>query len=120
MSSTEHKDLSVKEICEIITVGAKNGLATLKYAGLELTFKETHTPSMETPATVIVEPSQGPEEELAPISPEVLQKIEQDMKQEELSQMMINDPAQFEELISLGEIENDDENRGTESALPRV
>jgi hypothetical protein len=106
MSSDANKELSVKEICEIIQTGASHGLATLKWAGLELTFKETHPPSQVT--TIPIEThSQGPEKDVPLISPEVLQKIEQDMKQSELEQMLINDPALFEEMISNGDIENE-------------
>jgi restriction endonuclease Mrr len=112
MSSTEEpvrEDLNVKEVCEIITTGATNNLLSLKWKGLELTFKESHTPRKEIQEDYAIEAhSQGPEKEPT-MSPEVLQKIEQDMKQAELEQMLINDPAQFEELLSTGEIEDEED-----------
>lgn len=119
MSSEAVKEsLNVKDVCDIISSCATNNVRSMKWGTLELTFKEDlHTPSKEinqTPA--IEEHSQGPEEKPT-MSPEVLQQIEQDMKQVELDLMMINDPAQFEELISTGEIENE-EDRRTESDLP--
>lgn len=114
MTSSE---LNVKDVCEIIAACATNGVSMLKYGALEVQFKE-HNPSKEKVQDQPIElTSQGPENEVPTMSPEVLQKIEQDMKQAELEQMMLTDPAQFEELISAGEIENE-EDRGTESTLP--
>lgn len=115
MTSSE---LNVKDVCEIIAACATNGVSMLKYGPLEVQFKESHAPSKEKKEDQPIElTSQGPENEVPTMSPEVLQKIEQDMKQAELEQMMLTDPAQFEELISAGEIENE-EDRGTESTLP--
>jgi hypothetical protein len=120
MSLTENmkENLNVKDVCDIILSCAKNNVSTLKWGTLELKFKEdSHAPSKEINQTPAIEAhSQGPEKEPT-ISPETLQKIEQDMKQVELDLMMINDPAQFEELLSTGEIE-DEEDRRTESDLP--
>jgi restriction endonuclease Mrr len=111
-------ELNVKDVCEIIAACATNGVSMLKYGTLEVQFKESRTPCKEKIEDQHIElTSQGPEKEVPPMSPEVLQKIEQDMKQAELEQMLINDPAQFEELISAGEIDNE-EDRGTESTLP--
>lgn len=107
MSDDANKELSVKDVCEIIHAGASNGLATLKWAGLELTFKEAHTPGQVLPPQAIEENSQGPEKDIPEISPEALQKMEQDVKQAQLEQMLITDPAQFEEMISTGDIEDD-------------
>lgn len=120
MTSSEatKESLNVKDVCDIISSCATNNVASLKWGTLELTFKQDlHAPSKEiNPAPAIEAYSQGPEKDPT-ISPEVLQQIERDMKQVELDLMMINDPAQFEELISTGEIENE-EDRRTESDLP--
>ena len=114
MTSSE---LNVKDVCEIIASCATNGVSMLKYGTLEVHFKD-RTPSKEQKEDQPIEiHSQGPEKEIPTMSPEVLQKIEQDMKQAELEQMLVTDPAQFEELLSSGEIEHE-EDRGTESDLP--
>lgn len=114
MSSTEDmkESLNVNNVCDIIQSCATNGVSTLKWGTLELSFKNSHTPSKELNPdhTAIEAHSQGPEEKPT-MSPEVLQQIERDMKQEELDLMMINDPAQFEELLSIGEIENEEDRR---------
>lgn len=111
-------ELNVKNVCDIIAACATNGVSSLKWGTLELSFKESHAPSKEINQFAPVEEhSQGPEKETPSFSPEVLKQIEQDLKQSELDLMMINDPAQFEELLSRGEIE-DEEDRGTESTLP--
>jgi hypothetical protein len=115
MSSTDNKELNVKDVCEIIAACATNGVATMKWGSLEIQFKASHAPSQETLPNPIEASSQGPEKE-PEVSPELLQKIEQDMKQEELASMMINDPAQFEELLSAGAIEHEQDS-GTESTL---
>jgi len=110
--------LNVKDVCEIIAACATNGVSMLKYGTLEVQFKDSHTPCKEKIEDQPIEiHSQGPEKEIPTMSPEVLQKIEQDMKQAELEQMLVTDPAQFEELLSSGEIEHE-EDRGTESDLP--
>jgi hypothetical protein len=114
MKSSEavKESLNVKDVCDIISSCATNNVRSMKWGTLELTFKEDlHAPSKEiNPVTAIEAQSQGPEKEPT-ISPEALKQIEQDMKQVELDLMMINDPAQFEELISTGDFENEEDRR---------
>lgn len=113
-------ELNVKDVCDIIQKCADCGVGELKFGPLELKFHQISVPvttSGQNPAPHIEEPSQGPENDAPTMSPELLKKIEEDIKQDQLAEMLITDPAQFEELIFSGEVVNDDEARGTEPTL---
>ena len=110
-------ELSVNEICDIIQKCSDCGVSELKLGGLEVRFKN-ELPSdtsrkeiTEIPVT-IEEHSQGPEKETPTMSQELLEEMEADIKQSQLEFMLVEDPAQFEELLLSGEIVNE-ETRGT-------
>jgi restriction endonuclease Mrr len=113
--------LKTEDICAIIEKCGANGVSRLTLDSLEIIFHPTYTEekkisratTQEVPPVTEENPSQGPESD--PISPELLKKLEADIKDERLKEMMITDPAQYEELLLSGALENED--RGTEPTL---
>lgn len=114
--------LNVKNVCEIIKACGSAGVSKLKFGDLELEFhireekqEITQTiPMYSVSHTYQDDNSQGPESDS--VSPELLQKQEAELKQQEVSEMLITDPAAYEELLFSGALTNEDD-RGTESGL---
>jgi hypothetical protein len=111
--TTKKANLSPEDVCVIIQKCAECGVAELKFSGLEVKFGREPAPREEmlahSPAVNLNEVlSQGPESETQTMSPELLQKSEEDLKQEQLAEMVISNPAEFEELLFTGVIENDE------------
>ena len=88
--------LSIKGICDLISVCGKSGVTELSFDTLKVSF--SHSKTLEENAPIVL--SGRPE-------PENFEQIEQDLKEEHLSMALIENPAEYERLAAAGELEDD-------------
>ena len=105
------KSLSGEEIVKIIDACAKRKVVKLKLGDLELDFqpRPTQSPAMG-PAT----PAPSPQvlaEQIQEQERSIL-KDETDVKEEQLAELQLTNPAEYERLILAGQIELNEENDG--------
>lgn len=102
MEPTRKKTLSSTDICEIIKTSSQFGVSSLKFGDVEIQFgqKSATTPIQETtPVTEITE------KDHERMNKESLEEQEADLRQAQLDQMQIEDPARYEQLIANGELD---------------
>jgi hypothetical protein len=99
--------LDVKQICDIIKLGSKLGLARLEYEGLKLEFRADDDPQAP------VQGQRGPKltkKQAAALQQEneasALADQEFKTREEQLAHLLIADPVAYEELIARGELEH--------------
>jgi len=92
-SITNKNDLTSQEICEIIKTCSEGNVNHFSYSGLEISFKGFVAPNPTICDNII-----GGEETL-------LGQTELDWKDEELVEMKITDPFQYEQLLAERELE---------------
>lgn len=109
MAAEKRKQLTSDEVCRIIETCNVNGVGELTFSGLTLKMgRPTQTapaPGPDLVDTVTQEQIQMIQKE---ISAEDLLAEEIDTRQEQLAQMLLEDPAEAERLILTGELEDDD------------
>jgi hypothetical protein len=95
---------SVKEICEIIEACAKGGVSVLKLGTLYLKLGSSGAPNAPAADPIPLTPeerfAQARAEEIA------LKENETILRADQLSQMRIEDPEQYEELVMAKELEH--------------
>lgn len=111
------KRFTGKEICDIIKAGADNKLISLEYQGLKLQFRESATvPESENPSkperVIFPPPPPGAAEEIEDIAK--VQARSEDIN-EEIENLHISDPYEYEQLLARRELENAEENDAGET-----
>lgn len=125
-TTSKNLALSSQDVCTIIKACADSGVSILKFGNLNVEFgrptkttvnqeeinssitAETKNQSTNTPDKEISE------EERKLLQEKALLEDEQKSKQDEIDHMLVEDPALAEELISSGELEDDDESDGSD------
>ena len=112
--------LRTEDICTIIKLCSESRVASLKWGDLCVEFGPAKTTPwafpMESAHTEAVSPAPSPEKADTQ-EQETLLSDELRVKDDQLALMVIEDPAQYEELISSGELDEEDEREhGTEEA----
>lgn len=107
------KAISAIDICKIIRACALNGVSTLKYSSLEVSFKSHQKLEISGDKPVssnsTAQVQQIPREIIAMQDEESEKSFLSDtiaIREQQLSEMLINEPEKFEELQSLGELED--------------
>lgn len=101
------KNLTAQEICSIIKECARQGVAEMTYGELHVKFQPLGERE-EAPAHV--PPSQRvrvPAKTLDKIESDSLRNDELAVKEDDLAQMLIEDPAQYEKLVLQGDLADD-------------
>lgn len=99
-------NLTSKDICNIIKQCSYSGVTHFNFGDLQISFKQSQLKAEEnsiTPGTEILGDELSQAEETATIQNEV------QTREEQLEEMLLTDPLQFEELIRNGELEDDSE-----------
>lgn len=105
------KSLSGEEIVKIIDACAKRKVVKLKLGDLELDFQPRST---QSPATGPAIPAPSPQvlvEQTQEQEKSIL-KDETDLKEEQLAELQLTNPAEYERLLLAGKIELDEESDG--------
>lgn len=113
------KDFSLEEIQGIITSCGKAGVSVLKYGGLYLRFGTPPNAQPAEPAQVSSDPSAASAAEIAASMEKEgersLIQSETDLKQDQLAEMLINDPVGAEKLLIDNASEFEDERDDAQS-----
>ena len=104
------KSLNLKEICSIIKVCARNGVSELEYRELKVVFKTKESTVNESAVTQTSVAENFPghledNDEVAPAPEEVVREEELRIKELELANMPVEDPAHYEELLATGKLD---------------
>lgn len=109
----ETSQLSAKDVCSILSTAKKFGVQSLEFSSLKVVF---HPTTVEKKITV-----ESPQEKqiLAEVDREVheanLANETSRLRQEEIANLLVTDPAKYEELLIQGELggseEEDDDSR---------
>ena len=95
--------LNSDDVCSIIETSAKNGVSELQFGELLLKFGATHIPAQsQAPHEEEISEGKLKEEEV-----KYLAQREQELKNDEMDQMLIENPSRFEELLEQGEFDVD-------------
>jgi hypothetical protein len=110
---THEAYLTTDEICGLIKVCASNGVTSFKLGPLEVSFglkpQEAIAPWREQSPPVVEASGQPPEDSQAAYSSEeVLLRDELSTRQDQLAEMLVTDPLEYERLISEGELTNEE------------
>jgi hypothetical protein len=92
--------LEENEICRIIKLCAKLGVTHFRAEGVELDFRSDNTPQENLSKT---RDNPKKREEIEQLS---LLRSEVDLKQEQLDNLLLEDPQAYEELETAGEVED--------------
>ena len=106
--------MTAKELCTLISVCRKNGILFFKEGDLKFRFQPT-----ETGLTASAEGRQIPDA-LQSIESTDIKKIEADqllsdtvtMRQDQLALLAIEDPEEYESLLSTGDLKDDERQSG--------
>lgn len=103
------KKFTLPELCKLIEVCNTMNVSLIRVGDVELIFKDDALPKEQIEIKVPSLTDEQKQITIAPdtvpeVDPAVLQQLEADFKQAQLDQMMIVDPAQFEELLAAGDI----------------
>lgn len=97
--------LNREDICSIIEVCSQNKVSELKFGDLHLSFvfhvEQSARPQASFEAVIS-------EDELKNEEKNYLAERELEVKRDEIDQMLIEDPAKFEELLEQGEFDADE------------
>jgi len=110
--------LKADEICSILKTGAEAKVKVLKYLGLEIHYQvqaSEETPQVSDSNLFHVEQlSTGKAKPVA--NTQAFEDAAYATKQEQLDQMLIEDPSQYEALVAAGDIEDAAEEREDQRA----
>jgi len=96
------KSLTAKEVCDIIESCKGGGVSTLKYGTLNIQFYSTDPYLQLNNQLLNVNESSLASQ----VEAESLLDDEIDVKDSQLSELLITDPEQYEKLLAQGELEN--------------
>lgn len=100
-TSKAKRALSIPEVVQLIEVCAKNGVSSLKFLELDVSFDK----AVQT-IQVLENPTRVPEEEILKTERESLEREEEDFRENQIAEMMLRDPMMAEKLIAEGELED--------------
>lgn len=98
------KVFEASEICNIIEACAKSGVETFRAHDIEISFKPRASVPSQEPLFIPPEVERAAESQAR----ESLIRDEVEHKQNELDQLIINDPLAFEELLRSGDLEDEE------------
>ncbi len=110
MSSTtfEIKGITAKDLCDIIKVCSDCGVARFSVGDLEIDFTRYNSDQIAQETSVLSDDQND-------IADDYLVKDEVTLRQEQLDQALVDDPALYDRLINQEDIKDDDQDdRGTE------
>lgn len=119
----EKQVLSVDDVLRIIEGCSKGGVTVLKFCGLELNFGPSQpgtlpplvAPSHWAPLAQASQPETA--QEIAASAARELEQSEYDLKQQQMQELLITNPAEFERQMNQGDLEDDsDESADDEHA----
>jgi hypothetical protein len=98
--------LTVEEACVIISASAKEGVTTLKWGDLEVTFGRPQVlfPEPSPFATIPGPPQPVPNHEDQ--DQEALLAEEVRLREERIAEVAINDPVEYERMVAEGELDD--------------
>ena len=114
--SSRKRDLKANDICGLIEVCGRSGVASMKWGDLELTFqtelKEQHLtqqawPVPISPLSADTEISEAKHKNYDDFQRTRLESDEQRLREDQLAEMLLTDPVQYEELLASGELEDE-------------
>jgi len=107
-------DLSTQSVCSIIETCARYNVAKLQFRDLMLEFgqKPEQPPPGRTTATTVADMTEQEHQEQ---TKQALAEDELSLREQQLEELKITDPAEYERQIRDGELEDDDADRGAES-----
>lgn len=109
MATRRKKELEASDVCSILEACVKARVAVLRYRGLEIKFRgrlKKRLEEKEVPSNIVAESyAASPESTSAEI-----RELALDLKKQQLDQMLIEDPSQYESLLASGEIEDEEQN----------
>jgi hypothetical protein len=91
----------ISQICKLIEVCGNCGVSELRFENLHVIFNNNKTVDMEIPATIGIAPENNVKE---------IEKSEQDIREDQLAMALIENPAEYERLITAGELEDAENN----------
>jgi len=97
------KNLNCKDICSIIKECANHGVVDFKYQELQVSFKAKEITQVVSTTSQVSE-EEIPDSYIEQIEKENLYEEELILKEQELANMPIEDPEQFEEMLANGSI----------------
>ena len=108
-----------KEICAIVRVCVKSNVKELCLGELKVSFFD---PNGTQKVAIMPQVAQDPESlsKMKELDQKTLEALELEAKQDQLDEMLIQDPMQYEELVLAGDIEDRDaqsQARGSKQAL---
>jgi hypothetical protein len=103
----EKNTLSAESIVDLIKISAASGLTSLKFGDLQLEFGPKKIPDASTASRTEI----PDEKAIAQLSKEALEDQELALRQEQIDNMLVEDPLRAEELIAQGELVPDDDGR---------
>lgn len=118
MNFTEKSLLSFRELCSIIKTCGSNNVAELKFGDLHVRFhqavvvQQQQPPKVETthPDTEISDEQREQLENVALVRDEIA------TKEDQLDQMLIESPSEYERLIAEGDLEDDGKTGNVDNA----
>lgn len=109
---SRNQSLSTEEVCDIIRSSASFGVSTIKFRGLEINFGPQA--KIETLYPITQAPPQKSDNNLsaeqhAKNDEEALHQNERELRELQISEMLIENPLAAEEMIRNGELEDADD-----------
>ena len=96
--SLTSKDLTTDQLFDIITMCCDRGVTEFAFGDLSLKFDLTFSPSKKAPVSNT--------KKIESIKDQTLVTSEVELREDQMQQLLIDDPVSYEKLIAQGEIEN--------------
>lgn len=109
---TKANDLTAKELGAIIKLCQLHGVSQLSYKGLQVSFGEQR-PLWEEPRKPVKGSGKKSVDQGA-IDKSTFEQEEFTAIEQKIAELVISDPAQYEHLMEIGELENDRKSSGSE------
>jgi hypothetical protein len=97
MEQPVRSKLNVKDLCELIRISGEAGVKELHFGEVRVIFKEEKALVTEIPTTIGISPANNVRE---------LERSEQDIREDQLSMALLENPAEYERLLAAGELED--------------
>jgi len=101
----ENKSINCKEVCAIIKICSESGVRELSFGGLKVSFGR-HANEVLALDNTYAAPQAIHEAQAIEASQKAIEQEELSTKEEQLSQMMIEDPLEYEAMVARGELES--------------
>lgn len=100
------KDLSSRDVCEILKSCAEHQITSLQWGGLKV-LRGHQTPHEENPSPSGETAPPPSQEQIDTQAKDDLEKEELDFMEDKTADLLIEDPSKFEELVMDGELEDE-------------